>query len=305
MIVKDVLMASDNTAVKSAERKIMKTQSTCFALVVCLGVVSTAFGQTPQSQPLVRSGSNGTQSHLTSEQLAKMQQSTQLGYSAASDLHLGNYAQAETEARETISTGPMTAGFANEVLAAALDAQGKDKEALEAYRVMVVDQKASYPRVLLPYAQLLLKSGHWAQALAVYNQVLPYLPDVGPHPETPVVHDGNQISANSHFSPDVPEPAALATALHTARGLVYNSTPTWSGESQDTEAMAEYGKALQGAPDNALANYYYGVGWHKLSPAERVKFGHAAEAKAALQKAALTGNGDVKKMAEETLKKAK
>ena len=240
----------------------------------------------------------------TPAQQAAMDQAGQFGYAAANDLHLGNYAQAEAEARETISTGPVTAGFANEVLAAALEAQGKDQEALQAYHVMVVDQKASYPRVLLPYAQLLLKSGQWVQALAVYNQVLPHLPDVGPHPETPVVHDGDQITANSHFSPDVPEPAALATALHIARGLVYSSTPTWSGEVQNTEAMAEYGKALQTAPDNALANYYYGVGWHKLSPAERVKFGHADQAKAALRKAALTGTGDVKKMAEETLKKA-
>ena len=231
-----------------------------------------------------------------------MEQAGQLAQASAADLHLGNYVQAEAEAREALAIN--NDGRAEEVLAAALEGQGKDKEALEAYRVMVVDEKASYPRVLLPYAQLLLKSGQWAQAVTVYNEVLPHLPDVGPHPETPIVHDGDQIRANSHFSPDVPEPAALAVALHIARGMIYDTMPGWAATGQDTEAMAEYAKALQLAPDNALANYYYGVGWHKLSPAERVKFGHANQAKAALTKAAQTGNDEVKKMAEETLKKS-
>ena len=268
----------------------MKTQSACFALVICLGVVPTAFGQTSQTQPLARSGSNGSQSHLTPEQLEKMQHSAQLGYAAAADLHLGNYAQAEAEAKEAMSAGSLTAGFADEVLASALEAQGKDQEALQAYHVMVVDQKASYPRVLLPYAQLLLKSGQWAQAVAIYNEALPHL------------GNGELEKETSNFSPEVLNPAALATAIHLERGELNNGTASWAGEDQNTEAMAEYGKALQLAPDNALANYYYGVGWHKLSPAERVKFGHADQAKAALQKAALTGNSNVKKMAAETLK---
>lgn len=227
--------------------------------------------------------------------------SFRMASTAAADLHAGHYALSENEAREALAIDA-TNGVADEVLAAALEAQGKDQEALQAYRVMVVDQKASYPRVLLPYAQLLLKSGQWTQAVAIYNQVLPRLPDVGPHPETPVVHDGDQITTNSHFSPDVPEPAALATALHIARGMVLSATTGWAGDSLNTEAMVEYGKALQLAPDNALANYYYGVGWHKLSPAERLKFGHADQAKAALQKAAHSDDPSVKKMAAETLK---
>ena len=110
---------------------------------------------------------------MTPEYLSKLQQAGRLAHDAAIDLHAGNYAQAEAEAREAISIGSLTAGVADEVLAAALEAQGKDQEALQAYWVMVVDQNASYPRVLLPYAQLLLKSGQWAQAVAVYNQTLP------------------------------------------------------------------------------------------------------------------------------------
>lgn len=148
---------------------------------------------------------------------------------------------------------------------------------------MAVSQGYIFPRILLPYAQLLLKSGHWAQALAIYSQVLPRLPDVGSHPETPIVHDGELMSANSHFSADVPEPAALVTALHIARGMVYNVTPSWGSEAQNTEAMAEYNKALQLAPNNALTNYYYEAGWRKLILTERTKFGNA-HVKAAARK---------------------
>ncbi len=236
----------------------------------------------------------------TPEQQEQNQEARQLDQEASRDLHAGRYAEAEALSREVLSLLPVD-GVSKENLAAALAAQGKDQEALQEYRAIAA---GGQPRNLLPYAQLLLKSGQWAQAVTVYNQALPNLPDVGPHPETPIVHDGDQIRADSHFSPDVPEPAALAVALHIARGMVYNTTPGWAGTGQDTEAMAEYGKALQLAPDNALANYYYGVGWHKLSPAERIKFGHADQAKAALQKAAQSGDPSVKKMAAETLKKS-
>ncbi len=280
----------------------MKTQAVYTAFVISLGVASTALGQATQTPPLARSMSNGTQVRPTQDQLVKMQQMAQLGYAAAADLHLGNYAQAEAEARASISVDPLNSGMSQEVLAAALERQGKDQEALQQYQT-VVEHYDKQARNLLPYADLLLKSGQWAQAVAVYNQVLPHLPDVGPHPENPIVHDGDQIRANSHFSPDVPEPAALAVALHIARGMVYNTTPGWAGTGQDTEAMAEYGKALQLAPENALTNYYYGIGWQHLSPAERVKFGTAQQAKAALQKAAQSDDPRVKKMAEATLKK--
>ena len=100
----------------------------------------------------------------------------------------------------------------------------------------------------------------------------------------------------------MPEPTALATAIHITRGLVYNATPDWAGDSQNKEAAAEYGKALQLAPASPLTNYYYGVGWQKLSPAERAKSGSMQQAKASLQKAILLGKTNVKKAAEKVLK---
>lgn|GEM_PF-992362 len=226
--------------------------------------------------------------------------SFRLASAAAADLHAGSYVLAENKAKEALSLDA-NEGVAEEVLAAALQAQGKDQEALQQYQT-VVQHYDSQPRNLLPYAQLLLKSGQWTQALAIYNQVLSHLPDVGLHPETPVVHDGDLMRASSHFSPSVPEPAALETALHIAHGVIYNSGCNWAGEAQNTEAMAEYGKALQIAPNNALTNYYYGAGWQKLSPTERTRFGTVQQAKAHLQKAVKTGNTNVKAAAQKALK---
>jgi len=247
-----------------------------------------------------RGGYDGSGPIFNKEWQAKTAEAGQLGHDAAVGLRLGNYAQAVAEAREALSLNPGD-GVAAEVLAAALEGQGKDREALAAYQT-VVEHHDKHPRNLLPYAQLLLRSGKWAEALAVYNQALPLIPDVGTHPETPVVHDGDLMRANSQFSPDAPEPAALATALHIARGMVFNVTPSWGGEAQNTEAMAEYGKALQLAPNNALTNYYYGAGWQMLSPTERTKFGTGQQARAHLQKAVKTGNANVKAAARRMLK---
>jgi len=277
----------------------MKTRIVTTALVAaCLSVAPTAMGQVPETQHLAHQGS-AIYAAPTPEQQTDTEKAALLTHDAASSLHAGHYAQAEAEARQALSLDDY--GVPEEVLAQALDAQGKTQEALQAYRT-VVEHYDRQSRNLLPYALLLLKSGQWGHAVAVYNQAITSLPSVGSHPETPIVQDGDVMRANSHFSPDTPEPTALATAIHIARGLVYNASSDWAGESQNKEAVAEYGKALQLAPDSALTNYYYGVGWQKLSPAEHTKFGSVQQAKAALQKAILLGKGDVKKAAEKALK---
>ena len=283
----------------------MKIRIVHASLAFCLSSASAAVGQTPQPPSIAHTG--GTNSTpLTLEQENTAEQQGLLDRASATSLHAGHYAKAEAEARQALSLG-LDSGVANEVLGAALAAQGKTQEALQTYHAMVIEGKdgpTGQVRVLLPYAMLLLKSGQWEKAVIVYNHAVPDLPDVGFHSEFPVVHDGDVIQANSHFSADVPQPVALATAIHIAQGMIYNDEEDWAGEPQNSEAFAEYAKALQLAPASNLANYYYGVGWQKLSPAERTKFGCAQQAKAALTKAVKLSKGPLKKAAQKALRVA-
>ncbi len=263
----------------------MKISMSLLVAAALLPVASLALAA-PSVNP-ARGGYDGSGPIFNKEWQVRTAEAGKLGHDAAADLHLGNYAQAAAEAREALSLNDD--GVAAEVLAAALEGQGKDREALEAYQT-VVEHYDKHPRNLLPYAQLLLKSGQWAQAVAVYNQALPLL------------SDGELEKETSAFSPDVPEPLALETALHLERGQIYNDTMGWAGDTQNKEAMKEYKKALQLAPDNALTNYFYGVGWQKLTPTERAKFGTVQQAKAHLQKAEKVGNANVKAAATKVLK---
>lgn len=218
---------------------------------------------------------------------ARADESYRLARTAAVSLHSGDYAKAEGEAREAVAL-EILPSIADEVLAASLDSQGKNQEALQIYKTLV-SYGVCNPRNLLPYAQLLLKSGDWKQALKMYNQAGSQFPT------------GSLMFVPSHFSSDVPEPGALATALYIEHGRLYNAGTNWAGQAQNIEAMAQYAKALQLSPNNAVVNYFYGTGWQKLSPAEGAKFGDAAQAKAALQKAVKLGKPDVKEAAQKAL----
>lgn len=264
----------------------MKKGTVCAALAICLSVAPAAIGQTSQTLP--HNISDSYYIKPTPEQEARYERQGVLDRASATSLHAGLYAQAEAEARQALSLGQGT-GVAEEVLAQALDAQGKEQRALQVYHVIVVEHKDRQPRNLLPYALLLLKSGRWAQAVAVYNQALPHL------------GQGELERASSNFSADTLEPTALAVAIHIERGRLFNSAPDWAREPQNTEALAEYAKALQLAPNSPVTNYYYGTGWQKLSPAERVKYGTAERAKTALEKAVKLGKGGVKKAARKAL----
>jgi len=192
----------------------------------------------------------------------------------------GDYAEAEEEARQAVALN-MGDARGQEILAAALDAQGKTQEALQAYK-MLSDEGDVFPSNELPYAQLLLKTGHWAEAVEAYNRQLPYL------------SNGDLLQKHSGFSPNVPRPTDLATAIHIGLGQELG----WRGyhgtyQEASQQAQGEFQKALALEPDSSLANYYVGYGLKRM--------GRRAEAQAAFKKAAALDQGDVRDAAQKEL----
>jgi len=250
-------------------------------LIICTAVCIQA-----QNHPYVQIGGGPTP--LTPAQRATLNRIGQLDKSAAAELDRDHYAKAEADARHSMSLGH-DSGVALELFAQSLNAQGKTQEALKAYR-QIYHQGGHFPRNLLPYAQLLLETGHVSQAVVVYNESL-YSLDFG-----------NLVKANSHFSPGKANRTQLASAIHVAQGLTYASSDSWGGSSQVEKAMDEFDQALRLQPDSALANYYYGYGWQKLPTTEKLKAQTAAKAKASLMIAAASGSDDIKKAAADSLR---
>lgn len=198
---------------------------------------------------------------------------------AAAALDAGQYAEAEADARQSMAAGP-DSGIAQELLAAALDGQGKTQEALKVY-ARTQNDGGRQARNILPYALLLLKTGHWAQAVTAYNKARPFA-------------DGTLISAKSHFSPAVPRPRDLETAIHTALGLSYGSEASWGRHLQIDKALSEHKQALALEPNSALANYYYGYTLRRI--------GRRAEAQAFFKKAVALGSDDAKVAAQREIR---
>ena len=215
----------------------------------------------------------GRRSATASKQQAKNQECYAIDVAGFDALHTGRYSEAELCARHVIA---LTHGYdplAPELLAFALDAQDRTQEALDAYKVLA-DRGGDFPRIMLPYARLLLQTGQWAQAVVVYNKQLPNL------------SLGDLVRTNSHFSPATQRPEELATAIQIAQGLTYTAGEGWGLHSQDEEAMEHFQQAAALEPNSALANYYLGYGLKRL--------GRQAEAQAAFQKAAALDDGNIK-----------
>ena len=194
--------------------------------------------------------------------------STKIGHlddAAEAAQKAGDYAEAEADASQSVSLD-IASGRGRDILAAALDAQGKTQEALQAYKA-IHDGGDVNPANELPYARLLLETGHWAQAVEAYNKQLPYL------------SNGELIPAHSDFSPNIPHQTDLAAAIHIGLGL----TTGWRGYRGDyperyQQAQEEFRQAAALEPNSALANYHIGYGLNRM--------GRRAEAQKAFQKAA-------------------
>jgi tetratricopeptide (TPR) repeat protein len=211
-------------------------------------------------------------------------------------LKAGNYRAAEQVFRASSALAasgvPGFSPSAERGLAEALTAQGKTAEALQLYQNLIYQ----YPRNFSSVAQemrtqmrcaiLLSQTGHWKEAVSIYEKALP----------SAVYHGMPKLDV--HFDPQSPMPVQLQAIAHVACGIEL------SGHGDNPQAFKEYEKGSYLAPDSALVNYYFGDGWQQLSPAEQAKFGRAAQAKAALQKAVRLGKGPVKKAAQKVLRMA-
>ena len=252
---------------------------------VCAAVVALGQAALRQSHPLARrsmsentapQGAPGETPQQTANRAAQAEvrrvQIGRLDQAAAAALDAGNFTEAEADARQSVSLG-VASGLGQEYLAQSLDAQGKTQEALQAYRI-TANEEGNFPRNMLPYALLLLKTGQWAQAAVAYNKQLPYLTE------------GALMMANSNFSADVPEPQELETAIHIGLGLTGDFRGHHWKRGPGDPTLSEFHKALALAPASPLANYYYAFGLNQQ--------GRRGEAKAAFAKAAQLGGDDVK-----------
>ena len=248
-----------------------QTLSIASGILLCAG---TTFGQTnPSSQQYSRRSPIQPTPEQSAARDAKWKRFSALNKAGFTALHEGRYSEAEDYARESLAVNSGQNLLAPELFAEALDAQGKNAEALTAYQTLV-DQGSEFPRILLPYALLLLKDGKYKEAVAAYNKTSPY------------IAFGDLIEKTSHFTANNPQPKELAAAIHVGLGLTYISSADWAGNSRRDQGLAHLQQALALSPNSSLANYYYGFGLNFL--------GRRTEAQKAFQKAAALGDGDIK-----------
>ena len=209
------------------------------------------------------------------------------------NLRAHNFILAEENFREAVSVRPTEEAYLG--LGEALVGQGRTMDALQAYQSIFHSNVVRVPgsvnaskdasKADLEYALLLNQNGQWAEAAAHYNDALPQLVDFG-------------LKNPVQLDPHAPQPLALTVGAYIGLGLYDN---LGYEPDSNTKAFAEYTTALGLAPNWDAANYYYGMGWSRLDLKSSVRAAHAAQAKAALKKAAASDDAVVKKAASETL----
>lgn len=253
----------------------MKIQIVCGGLCIAGCAASVVLAQS-LGKHTITGYSGPIPSSAAPKMRANFLQRASLDSAAEAAQKAGDYAEAEIDARQALSLMKGDSQ-AQEILPAALDAQGKTDEALQAYKVLY-DGGDVTPYNQLPYARLLLKTGNWAQAVQVYNKQLPYL------------SNGDLMQMHSDFSPDVPRQSDLATAIHVGMGLELG----WRGyhgtyQERIKQAQGQFQQAVALEPNSSLAHYYVGYGLTRM--------GRRAEAQVAFKKAAALDNGDIQKAA--------
>ena len=228
----------------------------------------------------------------TAQDKADIVRTSELDQQGNAALDAKDYITAEQDFREALDIAPWDVSY-DQGLAEALTGQGRIKEAIDAYRLLVapyphfITSVADELRTRMRFAILLAQTGQWAEAVANYEKSV-LQADFGTSPEW-----------RPDFDPQVPQPQALEAMAHIALGRDYTMSTL-----DHRKAFVEFSKAQQVQPKSPLANYYYGFGWQQLSPAERAKFGSPEKARAALETAARLGKGQVKVAAQKALKVA-
>jgi len=268
-------------------------------------------------------GRNAHHSYRTPEQKAReaaeLDKINDLIQAGTEALHNKNFVTAEADYRQLVQVTTVGPQMASETmlgpspyygLGEALAGQGKTAEAIAAYKLGIyyplnfspeavavsqaIENKpnlrgCSFPTdavAWMKYALLLSQTGQSAEAFSVYTQALHHATDTA-HPE---------IKLSFHDAP--PTPTELQAAAHIALGLLVNDT----GNDRE-QAMTEFDQALRLAPDAAVTNYYYGYGWQRLDPKSPTRAATALQAKAALTKATASEDDNVRKAAEEAMKR--
>lgn len=220
----------------------------------------------------------------SSEQAANLEESDQLTQFAEKALDAGDYVAAEDNIKKAIVLAPPSNAY--QILTEALYAQGKDEEALRAYKQINRPEDGS-PAVALRYAALLVRSGQWSQALAIYSRETPQFT------ERFGLND-HLMETNCHFTTSLPQPKELEAAINIGLGIVefqFSSSPPASLNNR--KALTDIGAALRIEPSSGLANYYYGQVLERS--------GHKAEAQSAYLKACESEESDVKLAAKKAL----
>lgn len=232
----------------------------------------------------------------------------ELSHAGEEALHNRNFVLAETNYRDLVQIQSDIPNYYYG-LGKALAGQGKTADALAAYKTAVYWPLNSPEGQLalsragdnrpnlrgccggtdavawLKYALLLSQTGQNAEALSVYSQAIVW------------VNDPARSGITLFSSTGPSSPAEFQAATHIALGLLTGGMLT-----DHEQAMSEFEQAQKLAPDSAAANYYYGYGWKRLDLQSKTRLADAPQAKAALQKAALADDENVKKAASEALR---
>lgn len=250
--------------------------------------------------------------NITPEEKARVDAGTarfnELNHAGTEALHLKNFAAAEADYREMIQIQSLVNDYYG--LGEALAGQGRMAEAIAAYKTAVywplntnseaiaISQARGNKSNLrgccngtdavawLKYALLLSQAGQNAEAFSVYSQAMCQVNDP----------DRSGITLFSAGGPQ--SPSEFQSAAHIALGLLTGGMLT-----DREQAMTEFDQALRLAPDAAVTNYYYGYGWQRLDPKSQTRTANALQAKAALTKAAASEDDNIKKAAEDAMKR--